>query len=84
MTIHDFKILDDHQKATALVDEGVLIGKRDLLFYLVFLYQVEGFYVEVLYSIKSKKVHKFRAFENVGLLDPYLSKIDISELHVSQ
>lgn len=80
MTLHDFKALDDFQKATALVDEGVLIGKRDLLFYLVFLYQVEGFYVEVLYNIKSKKVHKFRAFENTELLDPYLSKIDISEL----
>lgn len=82
MTLHDFKVLDDTQKATALVDEGVLIGKRDLLFYLVFLYQIENFYVEVLYSIKSKKVHKFRAFENTELLDPYLSKIDISELQV--
>jgi hypothetical protein len=84
MTLHDFKALDEFQKATALVDEGVLIGKRDLLFYLVFLYQVEGFYVEVLYSIKSRKVHKFKAFENTNLLDPYLSKIDISELQVFQ
>jgi hypothetical protein len=84
MTLHDFKTLDDLQKATILVDDGVLLGKRDLLFYLVFLYQVEGFYVEVLYSIKSKKVHKFRAFENVELLEPYLSKIDISDLQVLQ
>jgi hypothetical protein len=82
MTLNEFKALDDFQKATALVDDGVLIGKRNLLFYLIFLYQIEGFYVEVLYSIKSKKVHKFRAFENIELLDPYLSKIDISELQV--
>jgi hypothetical protein len=84
MTLHEFKALDDLQKATALVDDGVLLGRRDLLFYLIFLYQVEGFYVEVLYSIKSKKVYKFRAFENLELLEPYLSKIDISELQVSQ
>jgi hypothetical protein len=82
MTLHDFKALDDFQKAAALVDDGVLIGKRNLLFYLIYLYQVEGFYVEVLYSLQAKKVHKFRAFENTELLDPYLSKIDISELQV--
>lgn len=82
MTVHDFKTLDDFQKATALVEGGVLIGKRNLMFYLVFLYQVDGFYVEVLYSTQSKKVHKFRAFENTDLLAPYLLQIDISELQL--
>ncbi len=82
MTLREFKTFDDFQKAKALVDVGVLIGKRQLMFYLIFLYQVEGFYVEVLYSLQSKKVHKFRAFENTNLLDPYLSKIDISELQL--
>lgn len=78
MKVQEFKSLDETEKAVALINNGVLVGKRVLQSYLAFLYQLDSFYVEILYNKKTNFVYKFKAFENTELLEPYLSRIDIS------
>jgi hypothetical protein len=80
MKVQEFKSLDETEKAIVLINKGVLVGKRMIQSYLVFLYQLDSFYVEILYNKQTNFVYKFKAFENTELLEPYLSKIDISWL----
>lgn len=78
MKVQEFRSLDETKKAVTLINNGVLVGKRVMQSYLAFLYQLDGFYVEILYNKQTNFVYKFRAFENTDLLEPYLSRIDIS------
>jgi hypothetical protein len=78
MNVQEFRSLEETEKAVTLINNGVLVGKRVMQSYLVFLYQLDSFYVEILYNNQTNFVYRFRAFENTDLLEPYLSRIDIS------
>jgi hypothetical protein len=45
--------------------------------YMVLLYQLDGFYIEVYFDQKGCFISSFRAFEEVSQLDPYLKTIKI-------
>ena len=46
----------------------------------VLLYQLRGFYVEVFYDTSTSKVCLIKSFVEPDDLEPYLHKIDISEV----
>jgi hypothetical protein len=46
----------------------------------VFLFQVDGFYVEVFYERKTQKAVLFKSFDDTDQLEPYLNKIDLLSL----
>jgi hypothetical protein len=78
MKVQEFRSLDETEKAVALINNGVLVGKRTMQSFLIFLYQLDNFYVEILYNKQTNFVYKFKAFENTELLEPYISRIDLS------
>lgn len=77
MTISQFKSLPEEEKANATWQGEYLIGRKTSQ-YNILLYDVDGFYVEVLVNNQSHSIEKFRAFQSTTFLEPYLSKIDIS------
>jgi hypothetical protein len=71
------QLREDDQLET-LWYNGEQIGRRKEGEFLVLLYQVEGFYVEVFYHTKQKLITKYVSFEDTDRLDPYISNMDLS------
>ena len=80
MKLSDFILLNEEQKKMAVLHEGILIGKRNKFDYLVFLFQMDKYYVETYCNLKNKAIEEYRAFDNMKLLKPYLEAISIDDL----
>lgn len=80
MKLSDFILLNTEEKKIILLHEGVLIGKRNSEDCMVFLFQIQNYYVESYCNIQSKSVEEFRAFTHLGPLHPYLASIPLDGL----
>jgi hypothetical protein len=80
MKLSEFILLNEDQKKGTLLNDGVLIGKRNLNHCLVFLFQLQDYYVESFCNIHSKSIEEFRAFMEVDPLNPYLEAISLDDL----
>ena len=82
MLFNEFLQLDETEQVEILWYNGEQIGRRREQQYLVLLYQVEGFYVEVFYHTKQRIIKRYLSFECGDVrLQPYLEKIDISPIY---
>jgi hypothetical protein len=80
MTLREYKTLHIDEQASFLSKTGVSIGERKVGPYLIALFQIEGFYVEVFYDKETLQMVKLVSFYSTALLEPYLKTIDISSL----
>lgn len=80
MTLKQYKELKPDEQTSFLCKAGVSIAERKVGPYLIVLFQVEGFYVEVFYDKESYQMMKLVSFYNTTLLEPYLANIDIQSL----
>jgi hypothetical protein len=80
MKLSDFILLGEEEKKEAVLHEGVLIGKRKEPASVVFLFQIQSFYVEACFHPESKQIEEFRMFYRTRLLQPYLDSIHIGDL----
>ncbi|HVG14331.1 MAG TPA: hypothetical protein VM935_05190 [Chitinophagaceae bacterium] len=80
MKLSGFVLLSLEEKKNVVLHKGVLVGKKWGTKHLVFLFQVNGFYVEVVCSVREKKIEEYRAFAETEFLTPYLESIQIQHL----
>ena len=80
MTLYQFNVLTESEKTAIVWNEGNFVGDRIENNFSILLYQVQSFYLEVFYSGKKNKMSRLRSFSSNKQLEPYLGKIDISEL----
>lgn len=80
MELSDFIMLDAEEKKLVVLHKGVLIGKRKEPELIIFLFDLDKFYVETFCSTKTKGVSEYRVFAQTKLLQPYLEHIAIDEL----
>ncbi len=80
MTLYQFNVLSEDEKAAVLWRKGDFVGERKENNFSISLYQVQSFYVEVFYSGKENKISRLRSFSSTDQLEPYLRKINISGL----
>jgi hypothetical protein len=80
MKLSDFTMLNGEEKKLVVLHEGVLIGKRKRPELIVFLFQMNNFYVETFCDTKTKDVIEYRVFAHTKLLQPYLEAITIDDL----
>jgi hypothetical protein len=81
MNFFSFLQLDESEQIEVLWYNGEQIGRRREQEYLILLYQVEGFYVEVFYHTKLREIKKYLSFECTDRLQPYFDSIDISPVY---
>ena len=82
MHFNEFLQLNETEQVELLWYNGEQIGRRKEDDYLILLYQVEGFYVEVFYHRKNRVIKKYLSFDcSDRRLQPYLEKIDISPIN---
>ncbi len=77
MTITDFQELDYLGRMQA-TNTAVCISGRDEGEFIVLLYQLNGFYIEVYYHRRLRFIHQLHAFDDMDLLEPYLEKMQVS------
>lgn len=80
MRLSDFILLKEEEKKMVVLHKGVLVGKRADIHYMVFLFQLEGYYIETFCNLQNKAIDEYRVFDNTSLLKPYLETIPIAHL----
>ncbi|HEX2608926.1 MAG TPA: hypothetical protein VHK91_16200 [Flavisolibacter sp.] len=80
MKLSDFILLNEEEKKSTVLHEGILIGKRSSPSYMIFLFQLESYYVETFCSAQSRSIEEFRVFDTLKPLDPYLDMISLDGL----
>jgi len=80
MKLSDFILLSEDQKKMTVLHQGVLVAKRNSFDCMVFLFQLESYYVETYCNRKHKNIQEFRVFDNTRQLRPYLETIPIDDL----
>ena len=79
MTLSQYNAYAEKKRAYILDKAGVLVASTYNKYYEFKLYQVNSFYVEVIYKVDGTLCGS-RAFNAVSQLDRYLNAIDISPL----
>ncbi|HTE34214.1 MAG TPA: hypothetical protein VK666_27735 [Chryseolinea sp.] len=80
LRLHDFRVMPFEKKCDVITFYGNYLAQRALADCKVFLYFTGGFFIEVFYSPKYKKVLMINAFEKTVGLEPYLDKISLADL----
>jgi hypothetical protein len=80
MTLQRFRGLTQNKQNKKLLAEGVCIAERRIDEVHVFLFQIDGFYVEMFFNSEGVEILFSRSFEDIGELEPYLQDIDISRV----
>ena len=80
MRLSEFILLNEEEKKFIVLHEGILIAKRCVAPYLVFLFQMDGYYVESYCNVDNKAIEEYRMFQSPALLTPYLESIAIDDL----
>lgn len=80
MKLSEFIALNEDQKRSTVLKKGVVLAKRLIENQVVFLFQLQEYYVEIYCCSKSKDVMQYMAFQNTRQLAPYLEGISINQL----
>ena len=80
LSLDDFRVMPFEKKCDVITFQGNYLCHRTLGECKVFLYQTNGFFIEVFFSTAHQKVLMINAFDNLLGLDPYLERISLEEL----
>jgi hypothetical protein len=76
----EYENLPEAEQLELIQNDGVYIGKRWNKKISILLYQINDFYVEVIYRKYRCYVDRIRCFRSTMLLEPYLDQVDIEPL----
>ena len=80
MKLSEFILLNEEDKKMAVLQEGVLVAKRSNSDYMVFLFQLNRYYVETYCNRQNRSIEEYRVFDNLSPLHPYLETISLEGL----
>ncbi|HZF63131.1 MAG TPA: hypothetical protein VEZ55_01535 [Chitinophagaceae bacterium] len=80
MKLSDFVLLSWEEKEYVALHESILVGKRVNESYVLFLFQKEDFYIEMVCNRKSRMLEEVLVFDSPKALTPYLNSIKIDDL----
>ena len=78
MTRREFDALHKEEQVEVVYKDGVYIGNRQEPGFIIILYQIHDFYVEMFFF--ECELLNVKSFRSIELLDPYLETIDISSI----
>ena len=80
MKLSEFILLNEEDKKIAVLQQGVLVAKRSNTNYMVFLFQLNSYYVETYCNRANRSIEEYRVFDNLRPLHPYLETISLEGL----
>lgn len=72
--------MNQQNQYTAIKMFGAFVASRKIDKDWVFLYQIDAFYVEVIYDSRGSNAEIVRSFKSTNMLKPYLDKINLESL----
>jgi hypothetical protein len=80
MSFHQFVLLDALAKSELLYKEGIYIGKQKQGDQISVLYQLDFFYIEIVYKKYRYSISQMKCYTSTKILDSYLEQVLIEEL----
>jgi hypothetical protein len=80
MRLSEFILLNEDEKKSAVLHQGVLLAKRSNFDSMVFLFQLGSYYVEAYCNPSNKAIEEYIMFDNTDVLKPYLDGIPLDNL----
>jgi hypothetical protein len=80
MRLSEFILLNENEKKSTVLHQGVLLAKRSSFDSMVFLFQLGNYYVEAYCNPANKAIEEYRMFDNIDILQPYLEAIPLDNL----
>ena len=80
MKLSEFILLNEAEKKWSVTNQAVPLAKRSYEDFIVFLFQLEGYYVEAYCNVADKTVKEYRVLPNTNAIRDYLEAIPIDEL----
>lgn len=80
MKIEEFKELSQEEQHRAVARRGVMLRDRITQGFMIFLYALDGFYIELFFHKASGVFATLKPFDSVDELSPYLEEIDVHQL----
>lgn len=80
MKIEEFKELSQEEQHKAVARKGVMLRDRLTHSFMIFLYALDGFYIELFFHKSSGVFATLKPFDNIDELSPYLEEIDVGRL----
>ena len=80
MRLSEFLLLGEEEKKKTVLHDAILISKRKDEKEIIFLFQLNNFYIEAQCDFVNKSVIEYRVSNTTRLIDPYLDCIPIGGL----
>jgi hypothetical protein len=80
MRLSEFILLNEDEKKSTVLHQGVALAKRSNFDSIVFLFQLGSYYVEAYCNPVNKAIEEYRMFDNIDVLQPYLDAIPLDNL----
>lgn len=80
MKLSEFILLNEAEKKRSVIQQAVLLAKRTYPDLIVFLFQLEDYYIETYCNTEDKTIEEYRVLPGVDALKPYLEAIPIDDL----
>ena len=80
MKFEEFKELSQEEQHKVVSYKGVMLRERITHSFMIFLYGLDGFYIELFFHKASGVFATLKPIDNTDELMPYLDEIDLSKL----
>ena len=80
MTYQQFKALPRHEQLDVTIGKGVFLADRCTPDFIILLYQIGAFYVELYHNSESIGFAFLKSFDTTEALQPYLERIDVTTM----
>lgn len=80
MKLSEFILLDEAEKKRSMMKQAVPLAKRTYGDVIIFLFQLEDYYVETYCNIADKTIGEYRVLPGINAISHYLDAIPIDDL----
>ena len=78
MNNYEFNVLKTNEQAAYTWKHGTYLAARNEKYFVINLYHVDKFYVEVWFNHEEICISKIRSFKSMKCLEPYLENISLN------
>lgn len=80
MKLSEFIVLDEAEKKRAVMNNAAALASRTSPGLIIFLFQIEDYYVEAYCNVEDKSVEQYWILPNTDAIRHYLEGISIDDL----
>ncbi len=80
MKLSEFILLNEDDKKSTVMNNGVALAQRTYPDVIIFLFQLDSYYIEAYCNKASRAIEEYRILPDTNAIDHYLAAIPIDDL----